>query len=79
MIRFELGEYDVEISAYNKIFKEHEKDTFYLLNQLCVVSGLAADAMRDQGYEALADVYQDFTNDLYRVCKEHGFYKEVEK
>lgn len=79
MIKFKLGEYDVEISAYNKILKDHEKDTLYLLNQLCIASGLAADAMRDQGYEALADGYKDFQKDLYRACKEHGLCDEVEK
>ena len=61
MIKFKLGEYDVEISANNKILKDHEKDTLYLLNQLSIISGLAANVMCDQGYEGLASGYREFS------------------
>ena len=79
MIKFKLGEYDVKISANNKILKDHEKDTFYLLNQLSIISGLAANVMCDQGYEGLAGCYREFQNDFFRACYENGLYKEVEK
>lgn len=79
MIKFKLREYDVEISAVNNILKNPEKDVLYLLNQLSIISGLAATEIRNQGYGCLADGYKEFQNDFYNVCREHGLYKEVDK
>ena len=76
MIKFRLGDYDVEISAVNNSLKDHEKDTLYLLNQRCIMSGLASNAMREQGYDGLADGYRLFQADLFRTCREHGLYRE---
>lgn len=79
MIKFKLGDYDVEISAYNRCLKDHEKETLYLLNQLSIICGQAAGAARDHGYEGIAACYNLFQQDLYRACKEQGLYSEVDK
>ena len=78
MIKFKLGNYDVEISAVNRVLKNPEQDVLYLLNQFCIISGLAATEIRNEGYEGLADGYEEFQDDFYTVCKENGLYKEVE-
>jgi len=79
MIKFRLGDYEIEINAVNKCLKDHENDTLYLLNQLSIISGLAADVMYVKGYKGIADGYNVFQNDFYKVCKENGLYDEVKK
>lgn len=79
MIKFKLGDYDVEISAYNRGLKDHAQDTLYLLNQLSIICGQAAGAARDHGYEGFAACYHEFQMDFYRACRDNGLYSEVEK
>lgn len=77
MITLKLGDYDVEINAHNGALKDHEKDTLYLLNQLCIICGLAAGASRDHGYEGIAAGYHELQMDLYKACVENGLYGKV--
>lgn len=75
-MKVRIGSYDVEISAENWVTEE--VNTLGFLNELSLVYRYAAEHLSRKGYQVFNEEYENTSNDLYLICREHGLYDGTE-
>ena len=78
MANLKIDYYNVEISAISD-FSPDSKDTFYFLNELCMMAGYAAQGADAAGLMAFGKRYSIIQHQLFKVCEDSGLYMEVKK
>lgn len=76
-----FNQFEIKIEAKCTTLSEdyNESDTFYFLNTLSVMAHDAAEANAVAGYKALADVFENGSDEIYQQIKATGYYDSLKE
>lgn len=79
-MKVKLGINDINITAkYVWKDKADKQSTLSFLSYLSSVFYEASEWNKEHGYDACADTLREKGQELYKICKESGLYKDYEQ
>lgn len=78
IVKFNQFEINIEAKCTTLSEDFNESDTFYFLNTLSVMAHDAAEANAVADYQAIADMFENGSDEIYQQLKATGYYDRLE-
>lgn len=78
-MKVKVGNYDIDIKVKNTLFSDRNNlmDTISFLNEVSLAFGHAAEEFEASKRSAIAEDFNNKSNDIYQALKAVGAYKDI--